>query len=331
MSRQVRYRVAAVALCGLIFGAPLLVNGTASAEQLDPNDRRVSFTNSGVLGLTCESKPSVESMTVPADSVVQVRNRTGHDAQLRLGGAPRGMIPENGSAEVVFRRGTTSVMLTPECDHGNDAVPMTITAAPSPAYTRPDPVTAPGAGVTTHAPSTGGGAPMRTKAGSAKSGQVLSAQRPVRGPKPSRPGVRKLSAARPQAAASSAVPASGALPQGDTGRHLRATPLPGTGDVGAPAIAGMLPGKPPVKSTTAAAETPLSSSVPPASESAEAPVPETAEPSDVAGTEPVAVGTIREGRPIGLLGLIAMVCVLGVSIATIRAIVSQRASRANMA
>ncbi|MEU4557339.1 hypothetical protein AB0F72_03055 [Actinoplanes sp. NPDC023936] len=333
MSRQVRYRVAAVVLSGLIFGAPLLANGTASAEQLDPNDRRVSFTNSGVLGLTCESKPSVESMTVPADSVVQVRNRTGHDAQLRLGGAPKGMIPENGSAEVLFRRGTTSVMLTPECDHGNDVVPMTITATPSPGYTKPDPgAAAPGGGAATLSQPPGAGSPTRTRAGSAKTGQVSSAKRPVRGgPQPSRPGVRKLSAARPQAAASNAAEAPGAMPQGAAGQRLRPKPLAGTGAVGAPAFVGMPPGKPLSKSTTAAAEAPLSNSVPPASESAAVPAPETAEPSGVAGTEPVAVGTIREGRPIGLLGLIAMVCVLGVSIATIRAIVSQRASRTNMA
>ena len=39
MSRQVRYRVAALALGGLLLGAPLLTNGTASAEQATATGR----------------------------------------------------------------------------------------------------------------------------------------------------------------------------------------------------------------------------------------------------------------------------------------------------
>ncbi|MEU4692022.1 hypothetical protein [Actinoplanes sp. NPDC023714] len=336
MALRVRYRVAAVVLSGLIFGAPLLTNGTASAEQLDPNDRRVSFNGDGVLGLTCESKPSVESMKVPADSVVQVRNRTGHDAQLKLGGAPKGMIPENGSAEVVFRRGTTSVLLTPECD-GDEVVPMIVTAEPSASASRPDTTpAAPGANASTLSKPSGHGAPPRTRAGSAKSGLASSAQRPRRtGLQISRPGSRKPAAVRPSAA----VPSS-AMPQGDASPRLRTRPMPGTGGVGNAAIAGMPPGTLTPSSAAAAAAT---TGAPPAdvmetvaseegSANAGVPVLDMREPSAGVTTEPVAaVGTISEGKPIGLLGLTALVCVLGVSIAAIRAIVSQRASRANMA
>jgi hypothetical protein len=46
----------------------------------------------------------------------------------------------------------------------------------------------------------------------------------------------------------------------------------------------------------------------------------------VAAMEPM-----PEGAPIGLLAVIAAVCVLGVGVAAIRAIVSQRANQAKLA
>jgi hypothetical protein len=335
MSRQARYRVAAVVLSGLIFGAPLLINGTANAEQLDPSDRRVSFNGDGVLGLTCESKPSVESMTVPADSVIQVQNRTGRDAQLKLSGVPRGMIPENGSADLVFRRGTTSVLLTPECDDTDNVVPMLVTASPSASAGRPRPVPVPpGGGLGSQSRPAKSGLPARTSAGSAKSGPAASAQRPdqnrTAGDEP-----RKPSGARPPAAASSAAAAVGTLSQSEVRRRLQARALTGTGEVGAPAFAGMPPGERKALVPSSPAATvgdQITDTVTPSdADGADVPMLQVDEPSGAA-TEPVAaVGPIREGKPIGLLGLTALVCVLGVSIATIRAIVSQRASRANMA
>ncbi|BBH65413.1 hypothetical protein ACTI_20980 [Actinoplanes sp. OR16] len=344
MALRVRYRVAAVVLSGLIFGAPLLTNGTASAEQVDTSDRRVSFNGDGVLGLTCESKPSVESMKVPADSVVQVRNRTGHDAQLKLGGAPKGMIPEDGSADVVFRRGTTAVLLTPECDSDDDVVPMIVTAEPSAAASKPDQMPAPPNGdASTLTRPSGHGAPPRTNAGSAKSGLNSNAQRPGRtGPHASRPGSRQPSALRPSATVSSAASASGVMPQGDASQRLRTRQLRGTDGVGAPAFAGMPLGERKTILPSSAAAVPATpvgdeaiaagTMTPMAAEEDGLPlIIDEGEPSGSAAGEPVAaVGSIREGKPIGLLGLTALVCVLGVSIAAIRAIVSQRASRANM-
>ncbi|MBB2944765.1 hypothetical protein FB565_004498 [Actinoplanes lutulentus] len=327
MSRRVRYRVAAVFLCGLIFGAPLLASGTASAEQLDPGDRRVSFNGDGVLGLTCESKPSVESMKVPADSVIQVRNRTGHDARLKLGNVEKGTIPEDGSADLVFRRGTTSVMLTPECDHGEDVVPMIVTAEPSATSGRPNLSPRPQGGAATLSKPSGSGSPARTHGGSSKSGAASAAQRPDRGANSSRTDSRRTATDRPQASVSSAASAA-AMPQGAVSQRLRAKPVRGTGGVGAPAFAGMPPGKAVSKKTAPATD----SVIPSISDEFAVPVLDDEEPSAVAATDPVAaVGPIREGKPIGLLGMTALVCVLGVSIAAIRAIVSQRASRTNVA
>jgi hypothetical protein len=54
--------------------------------------------------------------------------------------------------------------------------------------------------------------------------------------------------------------------------------------------------------------------------------------TEIAAAEPVAaMEPIREQGPIGLLGVIAAVCALGVGIAAIRAFVSQRAIRSKIA
>jgi len=131
MSRQVRHRVTAVVLGGLLLGTPLLTNGTASAEQVEDGRRQVVFDGGGILGLSCRSAPNVGSMTVPADSTVRVVNRTGYSARLQLGGTTKGTVPDDGSTEVVFRRGTTAVLLSPSCALGDESVPVLVTATPS--------------------------------------------------------------------------------------------------------------------------------------------------------------------------------------------------------
>ncbi len=328
MSRQFRYRVTAVVLSGLIFGAPLLLNGTARADPLDPEDRRVSFTSDGVLGLTCESKPSVESLRVPADSVVRVQNRTGHDAQLKLGGTEKGTIPEGGFAGLLFRRGTTAVLLTPECDNGEAAVPMMVTAEPSVTFSNPDPAPAPTGGNAAQLTKPSGGG-TRTKAGAALPGS--SASRPARDRRgPVRSGTRKPSAARPPAATGGGTAATEPLPQRDTNPRVKVDTMPGTG-IGAPTFMEVPPG---IAGTVVPSAPPAgpavprtASATPTAPTATDLPVGVTGEPVSAVASEPVAaVGPIRQGRPLGLLGLTALICVLGVATAAIRAIVSQRAS-----
>ncbi|WP_430784789.1 hypothetical protein [Actinoplanes sp. G11-F43] len=355
MSRQFRYRMAALGLSGLIFGAPLLLNGTASAEQVESNERQVSFGGAGMLGLSCGSRPNVETMTVPAGSVVRVVNQTGHDAQLRLAGAPRGTIPADGSAEVVFRRGATPVLLTPECASKDDTtLPVLVTASPSAAAEEPEPApAAPGGGsrsVATMSKPAIPGAPARTTAGSTRPGSIAGAARPARTGKESRRGARKQPGSRPATAAQTVTTAAQAMPQGDITSKIKTKPLRSTA-TGAPVFAGMPPGgrKATVPATPGAGPIAAQAgpardgvgqggTVPQISETDEvlSRIPgweaEPAEPSGLSAAEPVAaVGRIDDGRPLGLLGLTALVCVLGVATAAIRAIVSQRASRTNMA
>ena len=85
---------------------PLLTTGTASADQFEGGGRQVIFGGGGVLGLSCRLSPTVESMTVPAESTLHVVNRTGHDAGWSWPARP-GLGPGGRRAEVVFRRGTT--------------------------------------------------------------------------------------------------------------------------------------------------------------------------------------------------------------------------------
>src|SRR5690349_17974682 len=149
MSRQFRYRITAFVLGGLIFGAPLLTNGSASAEQVSPSSeggRQVTFSGGGVLGLSCHSTPDIENMVVPADSTVRVINQTGYSAQLRLGGDTKGTVPDDAATDAVFRRGTTSVLLKPNCPLGDDATPVMVTATPSAPAQMPDPMPAPSDG-----------------------------------------------------------------------------------------------------------------------------------------------------------------------------------------
>jgi hypothetical protein len=321
MSRQVRHRVTALVLGGLLLGAPLLTNGTASADQVDGGGRQVVFAGGGVLGLSCRSQPSVESMTVAADSTVLVVNRTGHSAQLELGGTTKGTVPDDGSTEVMFRRGTTAVLLSPGCTLGDEATPLLVTATPADPTTMPDPIAAPPDSDASVTPADSDSPPAAAGAGAALPDSVAPATHQQRPPTAtaSRPGAVRTAGSRPAATAAEAMPQGGSAPRIKT-RILRGT------DTAPRAFSGMppgddkaiLPGVPTVGlSSGAQAEPPA----------AAAPSAEIAAAEPVASMRPMSSGSGR----VGLLALIAAVCVLGVGIGAIRAIVSQRASRTKIA
>src|SRR5690348_1328523 len=131
MSRQVRQRVTAIVLGGLIFGVPMLAIGSARADPIPEGNRAVTFSGTGMFSVACGSRPSTESMTVPAQSTIRVVNQTGYAAELLLGGDTKGTVPDDSSTDVIFRRGTTSVALRPNCAIGDDSTPVMITASPS--------------------------------------------------------------------------------------------------------------------------------------------------------------------------------------------------------
>ncbi|MFG1607079.1 hypothetical protein [Actinoplanes sp. NPDC049265] len=332
---KLRHRVAALTLGGLLLGAPLLTNGTASAEQIETG-HQVVFGGDGMFGLSCRSTPDVSSLTVPAESRVRVVNRTGHAATLRLGRDARGKLPDDASTEVVFRRGTTAVQLTPSCALGTESTPVLVTATPtptSPSAPDPGPGTVPLPSQTTSGPPTttppGTTPPPATSnppgSGAPQTGTSAPAHRP---PTRTTTVTRKPAANKPidertvTPAAAATVPT---MPQGGGAVTKVKTKFQRGTERSAPTFAGMPVGE--QKTIVGGVPT---VDLPSVSEAA-ALTPD-ASPSEIAAAEPVAeMRPMPESRPIGLLGVIAGVCVLGVAVAAIRAFVSERASRSFIA
>jgi hypothetical protein len=328
MSRQVRYRMTALVLGGVLLGAPLLTNGTASADQVAGGGRQVVFGGGGgMLSLSCRSQPDVESMTVPADSTIRVVNRTGYSAKLQLAGTAKGSIPENGTTDVVFRRGTTAVLLSPSCALGDESIPLLVTATPSDPAAMPDPIPAPTDSSTSTMTQANSGAPAASTAGSTLPDSVAppaTTQQPATVGVAGRPTLVRAGAARPGPAAIVATTAGEAMPQGGSASHIKTRLLRGTGTA-PPAFAGMPLGEhkaivaavPPVSLSPAADAAPAAPAMP---------------ASEIAAAEPVAsMQPMSEPGPAGLLALTAIVCVIGVAVGAIRAFVSQRASRTMIA
>ena len=318
MSRQVRYRMTALVLGGLLLAAPLLTNGTANADQVEAGGRQVVFGGGGMLGLSCRSQPEVESMTVPADSTIRVVNHTGYSARLQLAGAANGSIPENGSTEVVFRRGTTAVLLNPSCALGDESIPLLVTATPSDPAAMPGPVPDPTDSSASTMTPDDSDAPAASTTGSTLPD---SAAPPATTRQPAgvagRPTVVRAGAARPGPAAVVATTAMEAMPQGGSAPHIKTRLLRGTGTA-TPAFAGMPLGD----------HKSIGTAVPPVSLSPAVDAAPAAPVSEIAAAEPVAsMRPMSDSGPVGLLALTAIVCVIGVASGAIRAFVSQRASR----
>ncbi|WP_250031837.1 hypothetical protein [Paractinoplanes maris] len=330
MSRQVRQRVTAIVLGGLVFGAPMLAIGSASAQPIPEGTLAVTFSGSGMFGISCNSRPSVESMTVPAQSTIRVVNQTGYAAELMLGGDRKGTVPNDASTDVIFRRGTTSVLLKPSCPVGDDVTPVMVTASPSDAAaSRPDPDPAPTADdATPMSLAPAGDGDGDGSAGSSAPWAASPAERPTRvKPARSRPDAHRQADRRPRGAAHAATTAAQSLPHSAaTSRPVKTKTVPRTPASAAPALDGMPPSESPA----------LLPGVPgldvdPMTIDAE-PAAATPTPTEIAAAEPVAtMEPIREGGPLGLLALTAAVCVVGVTVAAIRAFVSQRANRAEIA
>ena len=325
MSRQVRYRITALVAGGLLLGIPLLTDGTANAGQTGDGGREVVFYDDDVLGLSCSSHPDVESLTVPADTTVRVINHTGHSALLRLGGTPQGRIPDDGSTELTFRAGTTTVLLSPACALGDEATPLLVTAMPSDPATMPDSVAVssdpPAPSTAGGSPSTAGGSPSASTGGSpsASTGGSGLPDSAAAGPaRSTSPSATAAHASRSAGAASMVQ----AMPLGGSASPSLTKTLRGTRGAAA-AFSGMSPGD--TKRLLPGVPT---IGVPQVTDVVSAEVP----PAAAVAAEPVAATASLPGtQPIGLLAVTAAVCVLGVGAAAIRAIVSQRASRTPIA
>ncbi|GGK93502.1 hypothetical protein [Mangrovihabitans endophyticus] len=327
MARQVRHRLTAVALGGLLMGAPLLTSGTANAAQ--GGGATVAFTGDALLPFTCNSQPTVGAMTVAADSTVRVLNRTGQDAELRLAGAWAGTVPEGGTAAVIFHR-TTTLQLNPSCPSAKQSPPVLVTTT-DPSVTPPPSGTtdAPTGAAGSSPPSQSGGSPSSD--GRPSGSQQPSSSRPATGgvntgTGGARGGVSSgghSTTRRTPAAPDSRVPtptAAGSSVAGATGGSAttRNSTMSATG--------GGAPVEVPAAAETSTPTDAASASAGGANSTGPgSPAPVDAGPEGASLAEPVATaGSVADNRAGGLLAAVALVCVFGVATGLIRSFVSLR-------
>jgi hypothetical protein len=290
--RRRRYVAAAVAAAA----TPLLWISPAVAA-----DHEVTFGGGGLGLLSCESRPDVSRVLVAPESTVAFTNQLGQPATLRIDGADRSRVARGATVEVRFHSGSASVQLVPDCvlNLSESFGPVTVQVSPpSPAPTSADDPPPSGA---TSAPATSGrtdGSTQRPATGAGTTDQ------PPSGP----------AAAPPGWPAAGIPPGPEGAPSGvaEPGAEEPGAAVPGAGDPDRwrtwSGADGVGPG---IDLPTGGPATVLDRGHP-------------AEPMAYAAA------SSRTGS-FGLLALIATVCVVGITVGAIRAIVAQRATRTSWA
>ncbi|MFI5913873.1 hypothetical protein [Dactylosporangium sp. NPDC051541] len=257
-----------------------------------PESPSVEFSGGSVLSLlVCKSEPSTGNVSVPSDSRVNFVNRLGQNASLKVDGKSVATVQPNQQVPVLFKKGPVEVAMTFDCGVG--------------VVQQFKPVSV---GVTTPPPA------AAAPAGPAAQPQAKAA-----------PGTTKTTGPANGPAGAAAGAANGVITNRSGGSRSTKTPTAQAGtDGSAPAAdAGELGTEPidPALVDPSAAAAPAMG-VDPSAASAD---------DRVTVEEPVAASGPASNGPAGLLALVATVCVVGVGIAAIRAIIAQRASRASFA
>ncbi|RZU51039.1 hypothetical protein EV385_2837 [Krasilnikovia cinnamomea] len=321
MSRQFRHLVAAMALGGLLLGAPLLTSENASAGQSADGHQGFAL-GEHTLELACRSTPDLEVVTVRAERVRAKELRTAHP------GAGRGthrapIVTAHRATEAVFARTMRSPAEDPTCALTDESTPVVAPTTPqsAPPSTVPGPTPLPSGSPTVTETSPGQGVPSSSAGSSVPptSTQTTRPQRPPTvPPRPPRPPA-------PRPVPVTTAPTTAVIaPAGGGGAQAQGNPTRRDTVAAAPVIAGLPPG-----GTRSLATAVTAVEAPPTSDAA--PVTTSAGPAAVVNAEAAALPPVPEEAPIGLLALTALVCVCGVGFGAIRAIVAQRASRAMMA
>lgn len=293
-SRVLTPRVLALAAATALAGTPLLMGSPASAAQ---STGTVTFNGGcGLLGsgLGGTSTPDATQLSVPAGSGVRFANRLGQPAILTLNGESVGQVPAGGAADVVFRKGPVTASMYVSCMLGSPAGTVTVEVIRAdPAPVRPP--AAPSAPAATERP------PARQPA----SGDAPRAA----AAKPSPPSATVEGVWWPDATSQppAALPADAGEQDGGDRAGRNGNPRGRWARETEPADGG--------------------------DQSAE-PVTVDEEPADgELAAQPMerTAGSATEDGPVGLLALIATVCVVGVSAGAIRTLITQRANRAEWA
>lgn len=117
-----RQHRATVAVAALFAGTPSLATAAVIAEPALPpgvsvpdSGRDLIFEGGRRLGVRCLARPSVATMTIPAETTVRVVNRTGLRSRLLLDGVARGELAGGAAVDVLFHHGPVTVGLHPIC------------------------------------------------------------------------------------------------------------------------------------------------------------------------------------------------------------------------
>jgi hypothetical protein len=290
--RVTRRSLTLAAAIATLVGVPLLAGPTASAQEAGS----VTFNGGcGVLGsgLGANSTPDATQVSVPAGSGVRFTNRLGQAATLRLDGEAAAEVPAGGTADVVFNDGPVAASMQISCLLGTPAGTVTVEVAEA------EP-----------APADPGDDPADPAAGA--------------GDQTDPPGQNGSNNGGSQDGEASGDPVWGGWNEGI------APPPAGVPDDAA--------GRPARVTRDRNADRPprWGVEVEPPNGGASSGEPATVD-QESGGNELAAdqlartSGSTPDDGPIGLLALIATVCVVGVSAGAVRALISQRAHRAEWA
>lgn len=298
-----RHRILAVAATAALAGAPLLAGAPAGAGVAQSPDP-VTFTGGcGLLGMGGQSTPDVAELSVPAGSELRFTNQLGRSATLWLDGEQAAGVRDGESVEVTFHDGPVTVSMRLDCLVGGSSGEVTVEVAAaepggSPGAAGPDASTGPAdGGAVDGGPADDAPAePGTAGAGDPESAPDGVAEPDRRGPDegPAGDGERGV-----WPGVEAGMPADGPMSQPG------ADDDPGAGSPTGPAPEG---------SDSVADPATVTSSVPG----------EPAELSHAAGSE-------SDEGVVGLLALIATVCVVGVSAGAVRVLISQRSNRTEWA
>jgi hypothetical protein len=306
-----RRRRLTVTVAAALLGAPLLFGSAASAEA----DATVTFHGGcGLLGsgLGARSSPDLTDVSVTVGGTLRFANQLGQPATLRLDGEAVAEVPSGGAAEVVFHDGPVTAAMQLSCLLGGSAGTVTVAVV----HPRPEPSDpsdpgdrsptspSPGAG------SSGGGAPGGGSSGGTASGggsgwtggTGQTGQSTGAGSSPS-----DQVPAEWWSAGQAPPPATGPDDRSVDDERDRSDELGDRWGVAIdPGDGSGMDGDPATVDQ------------------------ESADEAVVAGQLSRTAGSSDDG-PVGLLALIATVCVVGVSAGAVRALVTQRANRAEWA
>jgi hypothetical protein len=292
----------------------------AYAEAAPADGPMISFTVTGTPPQACRTEPNVTFLRVDAGAEIIIANQTSVPARAIVGGRTVAQLAPGEGALMTLKRGQHRVRLVPECVMTTDTLAASVTVvaaaeasgAPASATPSPTPTPAPTPTLTSsNEPNQGVG---QNQINEPYGGSVTTAVDPPASREPGSPGQTEASAASP----------TGAESTGGASTEIVAAPGESTEIVAAPGESTEIVAAPGESTETAAI--PSGSAVAmAATRNADSDADKDgSRESSVIDVRSITVGDSTDPKVSRLLAVIAAICVIGVTAAIIRAIVSQR-------